>query len=83
MSKKSKEALKRLLEILSQRGSPLLKEIENVSDIKEVPRNVRNKILDELGDEFCEKGLKEDSEPNPYGLEIEDLTDYCNITNEM
>jgi hypothetical protein len=32
-----------------------------------------------LGEEFSAKGLKPDSEPNAYGLEIEALTDACGL----
>jgi hypothetical protein len=44
-----------------------------------VPRHVREKIVDELGEEFSAKGLKPDSEPNAYGLELEALTDTCGL----
>lgn len=44
-------------------------------DVRQLPRHIREKIVDELGEEFSAKGLKPDSEPNAYGLEIEALTD--------
>ncbi len=80
--KKNKEKLKRILEILKKRESFIIKEAEKFSDIKEVPKHIRESILDELGDEFCAYGLKNDDEPNTYGLEIEGLTDYCNILDD-
>jgi hypothetical protein len=48
-------------------------------EVRELPRHVREKIVDELGEEFSAKGLKPDSEPNAYGLEIEALTDACSL----
>jgi hypothetical protein len=60
----------------------LVEYVESVVDIQELSRNLRAKIVDELGDEFCKKGLKVDHEPNSYGLELEALIDVCEITKE-
>ena len=48
-------------------------------DVRELPRHVREKIVDELGEEFSARDFKPDSEPNAYGLEIEALTDACGL----
>ncbi len=63
--------------ILKDRKSPLIQEVELVVDVAQLPLYIREAIIDELGDEFAEKGLGSDSEPNKYGLEIEELTDIC------
>ena len=77
-----KEKTKRILEILQKRNSPLYKNIKDVIDIQQLPRDIREKIVDELGDEFCLKGLGSNDEPNAYGIEIEELTDACGLTNQ-
>ena len=73
------EATQRIAAILRQRASPLAEVIIGGMDVRELPRHVREKIVDELGEEFSAKGLKPDSEPNAYGLEIEALTDACGL----
>jgi hypothetical protein len=73
------EATRRIEAILRQRGSPLAKLLEDVSKVRELPRHFREKIIDELGEEFSAKGLESNSEPNAYGLEIEGLTDACGL----
>lgn len=35
----------------------------------------REIIVDWLSDEFCEKGLRRDDEPNAYGIALDDLID--------
>lgn len=35
----------------------------------------REQLRDIIGDELCETGLQEDSEPNGRGLQLEDLID--------
>jgi hypothetical protein len=69
-----------IVKILKKRSSPLVKFLDSVEDMLQLPRDIRLKVVDELGDEFCLKGLKADSEPNAYGLEIESLIDACKIT---
>src|SRR5215471_17489647 len=65
--------------ILSQRGSSLAKVVEGMEDVRQLSRHVREQIVDALGEEFAAKGLKKDSEPNAYGLELEALTDACGL----
>jgi hypothetical protein len=62
------EATRRIAAVLRQRGSPLAKAVEDVSDVRKLSRHLREKIIDELGEEFSARGLKSDGEPNPYGL---------------
>jgi hypothetical protein len=69
------EATQCIAAILRQRVSPLAEVIIDGMNVRELPRHIREKIVDELGEEFSAKGLKPDSEPNAYGLEIEALTD--------
>lgn len=73
------KATQRIAAILRERGSPLAKVVVDGRDLRELPRHIREKIVDELGEEFSAKGLKPDSEPNAYGLEIEALTDACGL----
>jgi hypothetical protein len=76
---KPTKATQRIAAILRERGSPLTEVVVDGLDVRELPRHVREKIVDELGEEFSAKGLKPDSEPNAYGLEIEALTDACGL----
>jgi hypothetical protein len=73
------EATKRIAAILRQRGSLLADAIMQGLDVRNLPRHIREKIVDELGEEFSAKGVKSDSEPNAYGVEIEALTDACGL----
>lgn len=81
-TRKQEEAIRRIAAILRNRGSSLASEVERVADIRKLSRPVREKIVDELGQEFAAKGLRPDSEPNEYGLEIEALTDACGLAFE-
>ncbi len=74
---KYKEATQRIIEILRQRGSSLVDDIKTLSDVRELSWGIRERIIDELGEEFSAKGLRLDGEPNASGLEIENLTDVC------
>ena len=73
------KATQRIAAILRERCSPLAEVVVDGLDVRELPRHVREKIVDELGEEFSAKGLKPDSEPNAYGLEIEVLADACGL----
>lgn len=72
-----RDATQRIAAILRARGSPLAEAVGKVGDVQELARAVREQIVDELGEEFAAKGLKSNSEPNAYGLELEALTDVC------
>jgi len=74
---KRKESTRRIEQILRERGSSLAEDVAKVDDVRQIPRPLREQIVDELGEEFSGKGLGPDGEPNTYGLEIEDLTDAC------
>ena len=73
------EATRRIVAILRQRGASIADEVAKVSDVRELARHIREKIVDELGEEFSLKGLNKNNEPNAYGLEIEELTDACGL----
>ncbi len=79
VSRERKEATRRIEQILRERGSSLADEVAKVQDVRELPRSVRELIVDALGEEFSGKGLRPDGEPNAYGLEIEDLTSACGL----
>jgi len=74
--------MEEILKILEKRASSLVKPFKGVEDILQLPKDIRLKVVDELSDEFCLKGLKEDGEPNSYGLVIETLIDACKITEK-
>ncbi|MCA9473194.1 MAG: hypothetical protein MRJ96_16975 [Nitrospirales bacterium] len=76
---KSKKNTLRITEILHERGSSMVEEISKVPDVQLLSRALREIIVDELGDEFFQRGLREDGEPNEYGLELENLTDACGL----
>lgn len=67
----------RIEEILRLRQSPLADELAAVGSVGSLPARTRKAIVDELGEEFCSKGLNSDDEANTYGLELEALTDAC------
>lgn len=68
---------RRIEEILRIRQSPLADELAKVDRVRALPVGVRERITEELAEEFSRRGLGPDSEPNAYGLEIEGLTDAC------
>jgi hypothetical protein len=74
------ESTKHIAAILRQRGSRLADAVMEGLDVRNLPRHIREKVVDELGEEFSAKGLKNDHEPNAYGLEIEALTVACGLT---
>jgi hypothetical protein len=76
---KPMKATQRIAAILRERGSPLAEVVVDGLDVRELPRHVREKIVDELGEEFSAKGLTHDREPHPCSLEIEALTDACGL----
>ncbi len=43
-----------------------------------IDQDDKRNIIQVLANEFCEKGLKENDEPNELGLEIEELIDIVN-----
>lgn len=40
--------------------------------------NLIDKCIDCVLDEFCEKGLRNDSEPNEYGFKLEETIEFLN-----
>ena len=74
------EATQRILVILKQRSSILAQRVSEVSNIRDLPRNIRVAIVEEeLADELMSKGLNDNDEHNKYGIEIEDLIDACGL----
>lgn len=71
-----KKHKKLLMNILSNRNSSYYKLL--MDDIFEFDDKSINGLILELSDEFCEKGLKEDDEPNQIGIQIEELIDEIN-----
>ena len=70
----SNENMSLLTEVISERRPellPLLGQLGTVPLTDEQRENLREAI----GIEFCETGLREDSEPNERGLALESLID--------
>ncbi len=72
----SEKDKKLLFEILLKNNMPYYKQLyENNLNFK---TNEIKEIIGVLSDEFCRNGLKENDEPNSFGLEIENLIDIVN-----
>lgn len=56
------EETRRLATILRQRGAPLADVVGNVPDVRKLPRQVREQIVDELGEEFSSRASSIESE---------------------
>lgn len=76
------DATKRIEQILNARGSQYSRYVASVQNVRQLPKPVREAIVEALADELGEKGLREDSEPTEYGLELENLIDACGLTND-
>lgn len=79
---KNKEKLQAILDILSKRNLYLKNLLFEAKNIYELNKEIRESIIDELCSELVEHGLIDDNEPNNYGLIIEDLIDFCDVTKE-
>jgi hypothetical protein len=77
ISAKEAQAKRRIEEVLRLRQSALAQQVAGAESVRELPVNIREQIAEELSDELCAKGLEPDSEPNAYGLEMEDLINVC------
>jgi hypothetical protein len=67
----------RVAAILTRRQPDLRDELEKRRGLP-ISSETSDEIIDALIDEFTEFGLMPDSEPNPYGLVVEDLIDFVN-----
>jgi len=74
MIKLSEDSLKILRECLRRQRAELLPLIED-STISEFTPEFYNMIREIVGDEFIERGLNVDDEPNEYGVRLESLID--------
>ncbi len=79
---KREDALAKIKGILAKRNPALAAKIRSAIDLSTLDRQIRLEIIDCLSDEFIESGLRPDSEPNKYGLEIEVLIDSCGLTRD-
>jgi hypothetical protein len=68
---------RRIGEILSIIDVSISKQIRSVDDIRDLPKETLNIIIELLSNELCRKGLNPNDEPNKDGLEIENLIDFC------
>lgn len=61
--------------VVESRCRDLLLQVSEGAELG-LPLDQRNRIRSALTNEFCEVGLKENSEPNEHGLLLEKLIDY-------
>ena len=73
------EQRSRLAALLQRLAPDLAVELGRVRDVRDLQREIRGQIVDVLGHEFAERGLRSDDEPNAYGLELEELIDACGL----
>jgi len=67
------DARTRLIALLMRLAPDLAAELWRVRDMRELPRDVREAIVDVLGHEAADRGLGADEEPNAYGRELDAL----------
>jgi hypothetical protein len=65
----------KLNEVIGRR-SPELMTLVQASLERDLTNEERSELAQIVTDEFSQFGLREDSEPNAYGLEMEDLIDF-------
>ncbi len=61
-----------LREIVSKRAPDLLALIDSLGVVP-LTQEQREELRGVISDEFCETGLREDNEPNPWGVRLDDL----------
>jgi len=74
-----REERSRLAVILQRLAPDLAAELAKVEDVRELPREVREAIVDVLGHECAQRGLDRDEELNSYGREIEALVESLGL----
>ena len=72
MYKINQDELKEIKQIISRRNIKLL---EYIAIEQQLNSSQCEEIKETLVEEFCEFGLKKNSEPNKYGLKIESMID--------
>ena len=70
----TENGFKLLRECVTKHNPSLLPSIES-DDNSTYTADFYNELRDIVGSEFCDKGLQPNSEPNAYGLELENLID--------
>ncbi|MDR0840563.1 MAG: hypothetical protein LBN26_04155 [Christensenellaceae bacterium] len=73
------ENLELLRACLNHYKPELLQVIES-KELVQIDSELGNKIRQSIGNEFCREGMELDSEPNEYGIRLENLID---IIGEM
>ena len=79
MTTTKREERSRLAVILQRLAPDLAAELAKVEDVRELPREVREAIVDVLGHECAQRGLDRDEELNSYGREIEALVESLGL----
>ena len=82
MTRRRREQMRRLHATLESLAPDLAVELARVEDVLALARPVREAIVDVLVNEFTARGLRPDSEPNSYGLELESLIDVCGLAHD-
>lgn len=68
----------RIIEILLVKNAEFVDTLKKIESLEELSEEIRESIINILSDEYIEKGIDENSEPNRYGLEVEELIDFVN-----
>jgi hypothetical protein len=64
---------RRLIALLQRLAPDVAQKLWRVDDVRDLPREEREVIVDVLGCECAERGFDEDDELNAYGVELEKL----------
>ena len=64
-----------LLRVCLNHHKPELLYVIDSQELINIDSGLGNELRQAVGNEFCRDGLKQDDEPNEYGLELEELID--------
>lgn len=76
------ENVAKVIAILMRRKPDIVPYLSATKSLSVLPRTIKSRIIDALGDEFSERGLESNGEPNAYGLQIESLTDAVGLERD-
>jgi hypothetical protein len=72
----------RLVALLHRLAPDLAMRAWQASDLRELPAEVRGAIVDVIGHEAADRGLRRDGTPNPYGDELDALIASLGLDDE-
>jgi hypothetical protein len=68
-----------LIALLMRLAPDLAAKLWTVRDVRELPEDVRGRIVDVLGHEAAERGLDRDGKDNQLGRELDELADALGL----